>query len=64
MNPATDVGKRDLPGGLRNRFTELYVNELSSREDLEIVVRRYVVGMRLDSFIPYASSFEPFFFNL
>lgn len=41
MNPATDVGKRDLPGGLRNRFTELYVNELSSREDLETVVRRY-----------------------
>lgn len=25
MNPATDVGKRDLPPGLRSRFTELYV---------------------------------------
>ncbi|KAL7273036.1 AAA ATPase midasin [Rhizina undulata] len=25
MNPATDVGKRDLPSGLRSRFTELYV---------------------------------------
>ncbi|PWW78362.1 midasin [Tuber magnatum] len=34
MNPATDVGKRDLPPGLRSRFTELYVSspdqELSS----------------------------------
>lgn len=26
MNPATDVGKRDLPPGLRSRFTELYVD--------------------------------------
>lgn len=25
MNPATDVGKKDLPLGLRSRFTELYV---------------------------------------
>ncbi|KAI9880197.1 MAG: AAA ATPase midasin [Pleopsidium flavum] len=25
MNPATDVGKKDLPPGLRSRFTELYV---------------------------------------
>lgn len=25
MNPATDFGKRDLPSGLRSRFTELYV---------------------------------------
>lgn len=25
MNPATDVGKRDLPPGLRSRFTEIYV---------------------------------------
>lgn len=25
MNPATDIGKRDLPFGLRSRFTELYV---------------------------------------
>lgn len=26
MNPATDVGKRDLPVGIRSRFTEIYVN--------------------------------------
>ena len=28
MNPATDVGKKDLPPGLRNRFTEFYVDEI------------------------------------
>ncbi|KAF2423707.1 midasin [Tothia fuscella] len=26
MNPATDVGKKDLPVGIRSRFTELYVD--------------------------------------
>ena len=25
MNPATDIGKRDLPVGIRSRFTEIYV---------------------------------------
>lgn len=25
MNPSTDVGKRDLPAGIRSRFTELWV---------------------------------------
>ncbi|VDP85277.1 unnamed protein product [Echinostoma caproni] len=29
MNPSTDVGKRELPVGLRNRFTEIYVPELN-----------------------------------
>jgi midasin (ATPase involved in ribosome maturation) len=27
MNPATDVGKKNLPPGLRNRFTEVFVSE-------------------------------------
>lgn len=27
MNPATDVGKRDLPPSIRSQFTELYINE-------------------------------------
>ncbi|KAG0131716.1 ATPase, partial [Tuber indicum] len=43
MNPATDVGKRDLPPGLRNRFTELYVaspdQELSN---LLAIIREYL----------------------
>ncbi|KAJ1918062.1 AAA ATPase midasin [Mycoemilia scoparia] len=33
MNPATDVGKRDLPPGLRNRFTEYYVHPPDSNQD-------------------------------
>lgn len=43
MNPATDVGKRDLPPGLRNRFTEFYVHPPDSRyEDLLQIVQKYL----------------------
>lgn len=42
MNPATDVGKKDLPVGLRNRFTEFFVNELTEKSDLELLVRSYL----------------------
>ncbi|KCV71765.1 hypothetical protein H696_01183 [Fonticula alba] len=33
MNPATDVGKRDLPPGVRSRMTELYIGELERSEE-------------------------------
>ncbi|KAM5256760.1 midasin [Ctenodactylus gundi] len=44
MNPATDVGKRNLPPGIRNRFTELYIEELESKEDLQILIVDYLKG--------------------
>lgn len=45
MNPATDVGKRDLPIGLRSRFTEIYV-ESPDRDlyDLLSVIKAYLKG--------------------
>ncbi|XP_034555077.1 midasin [Notolabrus celidotus] len=45
MNPATDVGKRNLPLGLRNRFTELYVEELENEGDLRILVSDYLKSL-------------------
>lgn len=42
MNPATDVGKKDLPSGLRNRFTEFYVDELTEKLDLIQLVNTYL----------------------
>ncbi|XP_032952982.1 midasin isoform X1 [Rhinolophus ferrumequinum] len=45
MNPATDIGKRNLPPGIRNRFTELYVEELESKEDLQILIVDYLKGL-------------------
>ncbi|XP_055981327.1 midasin [Sorex fumeus] len=48
MNPATDVGKRNLPPGIRNRFTELYVEELESKEDLQILILDYLRGLNMN----------------
>ncbi|KAL7420043.1 AAA ATPase midasin [Cryptotrichosporon argae] len=43
MNPATDVGKKDLPPGLRARFTELYVPPPDDdREALVAIVQGYL----------------------
>ncbi|PWN48667.1 midasin [Violaceomyces palustris] len=43
MNPATDVGKKDLPSGLRSRFTELYVpSPDSDRDALVSIVEKYI----------------------
>ncbi len=45
MNPATDVGKRDLPMGLRSRFTEIYVNSPDNDlDDLLAVIKVYLQG--------------------
>lgn len=43
MNPATDVGKKDLPLGIRSRFTELYV-ESPDRDfqSLQSIVQAYL----------------------
>ena len=45
MNPATDVGKRDLPMGLRSRFTEIYVESPDNNlDDLLGVIKAYLKG--------------------
>ena len=47
MNPATDVGKRELPPGVRNRFTEFFVDELEDVADLKILIAEYLKGLSL-----------------
>lgn len=42
MNPATDVGKKELPAGLRNRFTEFFAGELVDKQDIMIIVNDYL----------------------
>lgn len=43
MNPATDVGKRDLPSGIRSRFTEIYVQSPDRDiSDLLLIIDRYM----------------------
>jgi midasin len=43
MNPATDVGKRDLPLSIRSRFTEIYVHSPDGDiSDLLQIIDKYV----------------------
>ncbi|KAK3703625.1 AAA ATPase midasin [Vermiconidia calcicola] len=43
MNPATDIGKKDLPPGIRSRFTELYVESPDKDlRSLQSIVRSYL----------------------
>lgn len=43
MNPATDVGKRDLPAGLRSKFTEMWVPPPDEdRDALVEIVKGYI----------------------
>ncbi|KAL1318551.1 hypothetical protein AAHE18_15G213600 [Arachis hypogaea] len=42
MNPATDIGKRDLPRSLRSRFTEYFVDDVLDDDDLSLFVSQYI----------------------
>lgn len=49
MNPATDAGKKDLPSGLRSRFTEVYVPSGDGNlDDLTKIIQTYL-GALLDN---------------
>lgn len=48
MNPSTDVGKKDLPSGLRNRFTEFFVEELTDKIDLLLLVSSYLDALSVN----------------
>ena len=45
MNPANDAGKRELPPSVKARFTELFVGETTSREDLFAIVAAAMAGV-------------------
>lgn len=43
MNPATDVGKKDLPQSIRSRFTEIYVASPDQDiQDLLMIIDKYI----------------------
>ena len=45
MNPATDIGKRNLSSNIRNRFTEIYVDDVDDTNDLELIIRNYLLPL-------------------
>lgn len=42
MNPSTDIGKKDLATGIRNRFTEFFVDEITKENELIHLVSDYL----------------------
>jgi midasin len=57
MNPATDVGKKDLPPGIRSRFTELYVESPDSdKKSLQHIVEKYLGGETIEPAIVKVAS--------
>jgi midasin len=42
MNPATDVGKKDLSVSVRSRFTEIFVDDLRDPLELRLVAANYI----------------------
>lgn len=44
MNPNTDIGKKDLPIGIRNRFTEFFVDEVETESDLSLLITDYLIA--------------------
>ncbi|XP_067631338.1 midasin isoform X2 [Eurosta solidaginis] len=49
MNPNTDIGKKDLPVGIRNRFTEFFVDELTTDADLTLLISDYLKNTGIQS---------------
>ncbi|KAL4485768.1 hypothetical protein ABPG72_012308 [Tetrahymena utriculariae] len=40
MNPGSDIGKKELPENVRAKFTEIYVHDISEREDILTLVKK------------------------
>lgn len=60
MNPATDFGKKDLTPPIRNKFTEIWVSEPESKEDVEMLVAGYLSN--LGPSIPISKIVDFYFF--
>ena len=42
MNPATDVGKKELPIEIRSRATEIFCDDLTNRDEIAMIVVAYL----------------------
>ncbi|KAK4054525.1 AAA ATPase midasin [Microbotryomycetes sp. JL201] len=52
MNPATDVGKRDLPSGLRAKFSEIWVPPPDEDRDALVKIIEGYVGRHVTNDLP------------
>jgi midasin len=49
MNPGGDYGKKELSPALRNRFTEIWVPQISSRDDLLMILSQKLAEFGVES---------------
>ena len=49
MNPSTDVGKKELNGIIRTRFTEYFIEEPYNDQDLRMIVRDYLHSLNVEA---------------
>ena len=64
MNPATDIGKRNLPSNLRSKFTELFIEAPDrTQEDLESVVKAYL-GSKSDTIVRASTDIALLYLNI
>ncbi|OMJ18030.1 Midasin [Smittium culicis] len=62
MNPATDVGKKSLPMGLRSRFSEYFVHPPDRNDsDLIHLIQRYLIKVLNDSNKKVCNSIKDFY---
>ncbi|OMJ26744.1 Midasin [Smittium culicis] len=62
MNPATDVGKKSLPLGLRSRFSEYFVHPPDRNDsDLIHLIQRYLIKVLNDSNKKVCNSIKDFY---
>ena len=40
MNPGKDIGKKELPLNIKNKFTELFLEEIKHYDDLYLIVSK------------------------
>lgn len=48
MNPGTDIGKKELPINIKNKFTSIILSELTDKNDIIEFIKGFI-GLSYDS---------------
>eukprot|EP00127_Corallochytrium_limacisporum_P003804 Clim_evm18s153 gene=Clim_evmTU18s153 len=63
MNPATDAGKSNLPPGIQSRFHEIYVDEVTTEQDLSTLVHEQLCALGISQ-RPLATALTKFYLEI
>ena len=64
MNPATDVGKRDLPMSLRSRFTEIFIDPPDKDIENLVPIIRVYLGNHMSTDVRVASDIASLYLQI